>query len=295
MLALRRLWTTLFVVVDDHPINTSQRFSTTGMEDEQASLLLSLRETLQQQQVRLILASQSPRRREILDMMLGIRTTPSTTEQQQQQLYDVIVSPLDEEALHGTLSKSNPAQYTQTLAEHKAAALVATSFATTTIPTIVLASDTIVAHATGGVLEKPKSPQEARDMLTLLQNDVHDVHTGVALQVVLPAAEGQQRPAPQSFVDTARVQFAALGAEDIRAYVETGEPMDKAGAYGIQGMGGQFVESIQGDFFTVRHFAKKQEVWVLILILSPILSNPYPCCRSWDYRCIEQAKLWRAR
>lgn len=171
--------------------------------------------------VQLVLASASPRRAEILKLM-GLE-------------FQVMPSPLDESKLQSKLDKSQPTSYTQTLAEQKALALVQPGC-------LVLGSDTIVEHQ-NQILEKPFDKAQAKTMLLQLSGDTHHVHTGVALvrdQLIVA-----------SFVDTATVKFCDISEADIDAYIETGEPMDKAGSYGIQGIGGQFVESVDGDFFTV--------------------------------------------
>jgi septum formation protein len=199
----------------------------------------------------LILASQSPRRKEILEMM-GL-----------QGKFEATPSPLDESALQNELLRSStkPIEYTRILAERKALALAeslvfhapttsaANTATKTTTTTLVLGSDTIVAFD-DCILEKPVDAADAVRMLTMLQGNHHEVYTGVALvRVSHDGTEGVQLV--ECFTDTATVQFAALTEADIRAYVETGEPMDKAGSYGIQGMGGQIVASVHGDFFTV--------------------------------------------
>lgn len=191
------------------------------------------------QKVRLVLASQSPRRREILDMM-GLKGKFETTP-----------SPLDESALQmELLSTTDPADYVRILAEQKALALAEVLRPPESIGTtiIVLGGDTIVAFD-GCILEKPVNPADAERMLSILQGNQHDVHTGVAL---VRFNSGGEHVLLNSFTDTAKVQFAALSEADIATYVATGEPLDKAGSYGIQGIGGQMVSSIEGDFFTVR-------------------------------------------
>lgn len=182
--------------------------------------------------VKLILASQSPRRREILDMMgLGGK-------------YIATPSPLDESSLQKRLAKEDPKMYTRILAEEKAKALAVTL--DTKVPTLVLGSDTIV-DLEGKILEKPTDADSAVSMLKQLSDNFHQVHTGVAIYLV----QDTDVQLVSSFIDTAKVKFAELSEEDIKAYVETKEPMDKAGSYGIQGIGGQFVEKMEGDFFTV--------------------------------------------
>lgn len=215
------------------------------------SLILSSRDKLNNG-VKLILASQSPRRREILDMM-GLAGR-----------YTVQPSPLDETALQLRLTQplaltntttsttitSNtmtPQDYTLTLAQEKSKALAIQLAADRTTPsTLILGSDTIV-DLNGMILEKPTDDASAKAMLLALSATSHQVHTAVALYHVVD----QQYTLIDSFVDTAQVTFAHLQVRDINNYIATREPMDKAGSYGIQGMGGQFVESITGDFFSV--------------------------------------------
>jgi septum formation protein len=189
--------------------------------------------------VNLVLASQSPRRREILDMMgLGGKYTTQP-------------SPLDEESLQTELisQKLSSTDYTHRLAQAKAHALAVTQASSLTTTTFYLGSDTIV-ELDDMVLEKPKNTDQAKEMLRKLSGRDHHVHTGVAIYKVTPGSE-VTTTLVSSFVDTAQVTFATLSELDIAAYVQSGEPMDKAGSYGIQGIGGQFVSGLTGDFFTV--------------------------------------------
>lgn len=109
-------------------------------------------------------------------------------------------------------------------------------------PAVVLASDTVVALG-DRILGKPATPGEAEAMLRALSERSHEVITAVAV------ATGPDRTDVEAAV--ARVVFRALDEEDIGAYVESGEPMDKAGAYGIQGLAGAFVESVEGPYDAV--------------------------------------------
>jgi septum formation protein len=230
-------------------------------------LLLSMRGHLgaDEGKIRLILASQSPRRKEILDMM-GLK-----------DLYDVIHSPLDESALQAQLYEEGggdmpePKTYTRVLAEEKAKALAMEISSQVTQPTIVVGSDTIVAW-NDSILEKPKDKADAKIMLTQLSGSQHTVHTGVAIYRVLPQALSDQPVTlVTSFVDTANVVFATLSGADIDAYIATGEPMDKAGSYGIQGIGGQFVASMEGDFFTVMGLPMHRTSRQITIAISEIL------------------------
>lgn len=107
----------------------------------------------------------------------------------------------------------------------------------------VLGADTTVALSKH-VLEKPRSAAEAKRMLGHLSGRTHQVHTGVAL---LPI----HRAMPLLFCETTKVTFRKLTPAEIKAYVATGEPMDKAGAYGIQGGAAAFVRKIEGDYSNV--------------------------------------------
>jgi len=167
----------------------------------------------------LYLASGSPRRQELLGM-LGVtfeRLVPGVEEQRAPQ--------------------EAPQNYVTRLARDKARAGVA--LAARDLP--VLGADTIVV-LDGDVLEKPRDAAHAAEMLRRLSGQTHQVMTAVALADRLRVRE--------RLVIT-RVTFRALTAQDIAAYVESGEPMDKAGAYGIQGLGGCFVRSIEGSYHAV--------------------------------------------
>ena len=191
--------------------------------------------------LRLILASQSPRRTEILEMMgLAGRFTASP-------------SPLDEEKLQIELSQQeiSPIDYARTLAERKAHAYGAEALEISNDGVaLIIGSDTIV-DLDGRILEKPTNEEVAHSMLSSLSGNWHQVHTGVAVYAVGASKLSNDPELMFSFTDTARVKFSNLSDKDIKAYIATKEPMDKAGSYGIQGIGGQLVERIEGDFFTV--------------------------------------------
>ena len=162
----------------------------------------------------LILASRSPRRTQLLSM-LGI---PHRVE-----AADVQEMPLPREA---------PAAYVRRLARDKARAVPGAW---------VLGADTTVAIG-DGILEKPIDEADALRILTSLQGRRHEVHTAVCLR-----ADGREHEAQ----DATAVFFRPADDALLRAYVATGEPMDKAGAYGIQGYGAALIERIEGDFFGV--------------------------------------------
>jgi septum formation protein len=165
----------------------------------------------------LILASQSPRRSELL-ATAGFR-------------FSVRARPVEEARASG----ESPVDYARRLAQSKAEAVWDDA------DEIVLGADTVVV-VDGRVLEKPAHESDARDMLHLLSGSEHVVITGICL-----------RHAGGAIVDHAstQVRFSSMTAAEIDEYVATGEPMDKAGAYGIQGLASKFVERIDGCYFNV--------------------------------------------
>ncbi len=167
-----------------------------------------------------VLASASPRRRELLGL-LGI-------------VPDVLPANIEEVHRPG----ETPSDYVLRLAREKCAA-VAPTLAREEV--LLLAADTTVVLR-GQLLEKPRDTEDAVRMIGLLAGTHHVVHTALALRYRGREAAG---------VETTRVWFRPLTEAEIRAYVATGEPMDKAGAYGIQGFGAVLVEKIEGDYFTV--------------------------------------------
>ena len=168
----------------------------------------------------IILASASPRRRELMQM-LGVNDLK-------------ILPAVGEEKADGALA---PDGLVKALAAHKAREVAAKCGK----DDIVVAADTIVWHL-GRVYGKPHTEAEAAEMLRALSGDTHEVYTGVCVRL----GERELRAAERS-----AVHFRPLSEEEIAAYIQTGEPMDKAGAYGIQGRASLFVEGIEGDFFNV--------------------------------------------
>lgn len=112
-------------------------------------------------------------------------------------------------------------------------------------PAVIIAADTLVCIH-GALLGKPKTEQDAFRMLKTLQGAFHTVYTGVTL---IKTETG--RPVIQQFTEEARVYMRALDDREIRSYIATKEPMDKAGAYGIQEKGSLLIERIEGDYHTV--------------------------------------------
>ena len=175
-----------------------------------------------QQSVPIILASASPRRREIL-AMLGIE-------------FSVEASSADE-----TVALTEPGEIVTELAMRKAGAV----FRNHKEDCLVIGSDTIV-WKDNMILGKPADTAEAEAMLRSLSGDVNTVYTGVC---ILYRKNGTV--VRETFFEDADVRFAPMTEEEITWYASTGEPMDKAGAYAVQGLGGRFIRGIQGDFYTV--------------------------------------------
>ncbi|MCG5105094.1 Maf family protein [Oceanobacillus alkalisoli] len=107
--------------------------------------------------------------------------------------------------------------------------------------TVVLSADTIVSYE-HTIFEKPRNQTEAKQMISTLSDQVHDVYTGVMIRSL------QKKTV---FVERTSVEFWPLSEEEIDAYVATEDPYDKAGAYGIQSLGAMFVKQIIGDYYTV--------------------------------------------
>lgn len=188
---------------------------------------------------RLILASQSPRRRELLERA-GFD-------------FDVCTSSCDEESLK-TCNYPSPSDMALALARAKAETVLLTPAGhpgsdrasqdggTGSTAPVVVGADTVVV-IDAEVLGKPRDDDEAAQMLQMLSGRTHEVISAVCLC---------QKDCPSEvFHQTTRVSFYELSPSEIQAYVATGEPRDKAGAYGIQGYGVRLVERIQGDYFTV--------------------------------------------
>ena len=164
----------------------------------------------------IILASASPRRRELM----GYTQLPFTVE----------VADVQE------VQTGSPEEIVVRNAQLKERAVAALHEAR-----VILAADTVVA-INGMVLGKPADEKDAVRMLRMLQNTWHEVHTGVSLL----SDKGEQLAH-----EVSRVHFCAISSEAIKRYVKTGEPMDKAGAYALQGIGGMFVDRIEGSYSNV--------------------------------------------
>jgi septum formation protein len=168
--------------------------------------------------VKVVLASGSPRRRQLLEL-IGIE-------------HEVSPSNIDETIR----PRETPRRHAERLAREKASAV-----ASREPQRITVAADTIVV-VNRKVLGKPRDEDDARRMLSMLSGREHTVITAVAV------ARGRKL---RSAVEEVRVKFRRLRDDEIDAYIATGEPMDKAGAYGIQGFGATIVECVNGDYFAV--------------------------------------------
>jgi len=169
--------------------------------------------------ISLVLASQSPRRRELL-AQLGYQFTTQPAN------IDETIIPLE-----------SPQEYVQRLAAEKARYIAKNQSDTT----IVLGSDTSVIYQ-GEILGKPKDFAECQQHLSLLSGNTHQVLTAIA---VVKAGLSKE------VVISTDVEFKTLSATEIKNYWLTGEPQDKAGSYGIQGLAGQFVKRISGSYSSV--------------------------------------------
>ncbi len=118
--------------------------------------------------------------------------------------------------------------------------------------TLIISADTIISFC-GTVLEKPADPQSACTMLKLLSGKEHQVLTAVTIALLSPSPT-QNEAYVKTFCESTRVRFSDLSDETIAAYVATGEPLDKAGSYGIQGIGSSLVKGIDGCYFNVVGF-----------------------------------------
>lgn len=167
--------------------------------------------------MRLVLASASPRRARLLDQ-LGLR-------------YEVVPTDIDETRL----PDEGPAAYVERMAREKVRVVMGSG------DEVVVGADTAVVFE-GHVLGKPTHPEEARSMLRRLQGQRHEVFTAIAVGRLGKV---------ESLVDVTHVQILPMTDEEISDYVDGGEPMDKAGSYALQGLGGLYVESVAGSPSTV--------------------------------------------
>jgi septum formation protein len=169
---------------------------------------------------KIILASASPRRKEILEMT-GLKFTVDASDYEEDMDLEL-----------------GPHQLARFLSSEKAK-MIAVKYRNA----LVIAADTFIVFK-GGLLGKPHTREEARRMLTLLNNRRHSVITGFT---VIDTNTGKRL---SRSVET-RVYFKTMTEQEIETYINTGEPLDKAGAYAIQGLGAVIVKKIEGDYFNV--------------------------------------------
>ncbi|ELC8371679.1 Maf-like protein [Clostridium perfringens] len=172
--------------------------------------------------MKVILASKSPRRVEILEKIV--------------KEFEVVQSNFDENTID---FKGDVENYVKDLSRNKAIEVSKRL----NEPSIVIAADTVVFQ-NGKVLEKPKSEEDAFSMLSSLSGNTHKVYSGICLI-------NTYDDTVVTDCDCTEVKFSELNPRQIRNYINSGEPMDKAGAYGIQGLGGAFVERIEGCYYNV--------------------------------------------
>ena len=172
--------------------------------------------------MKVILASKSPRRVEILEKIV--------------KEFEVVESNFDENTID---FKGDIEKYVKDLSRNKAIEVSKRL----NEPSIVIAADTVV-FKNGKVLEKPKNEEDAFSMLSSLSGNTHKVYSGICLI-------NTYDDTVVTDCDCTEVRFSELNPRQIRNYINSGEPMDKAGAYGIQGLGGAFVEGINGCYYNV--------------------------------------------
>ncbi|MCR5594301.1 MAG: Maf family protein [Lachnospiraceae bacterium] len=175
------------------------------------------------------LASASPRRREIIEK-LGIKADIRVSGADEET--DI----LDPEALVTELSKKKAVSVSADI--HKAQ--------DDDQPYCVIGADTVVS-IDGMILGKPKDEQDAADMLSRLSGRTHQVFTGVTIVICKPG----QNEDTISFCEKTDVDFCEMTKDEIDAYIATGDPMDKAGAYGVQSLAAPYVSGIKGDYYNV--------------------------------------------
>lgn len=196
---------------------------------------------------RVVLASKSPRRKKLLEQIgLSFKVSPSNAEE--------------------LSSQSDPALLVEELALLKAEDVSAGH-----PECFIIGADTVVVHQ-NEIIGKPKDKEDAFEILSSLSNSTHSVFTGVAF---VKSDKNGHIVSKNTFHEQTKVTFSALGEVDIKNYIETGNPMDKAGAYGIQDdLGALFVEKIEGDYYNVvgfplNRFYRELKLFVPELTLIP--------------------------
>lgn len=187
----------------------------------------------------IILASASPRRKELL-AQIGYDFT-------------VVVSDVDE-----NIEKCEPSEYVKELSKRKAMAVASMVGADSNegCSTVIIGADTVVAIG-GEILGKPRDEEDAVKMLLMLSGQCHSVYTGVTLiratkeSNMSNMANEKSNMSIEFFCDETKVYMYPISEKEARDYVASGEPMDKAGSYAIQGIAGKFVEKIEGSYNNV--------------------------------------------
>lgn len=184
---------------------------------------------------RIVLASGSPRRKELLEQIgIEFEICPAKGE-------EVITKNIPDEVVQ-ELSRQKAMEVASGIAAYNEAHpdLV------TPQDILVIGADTVVAY-NGQILGKPKDEADARRMLTMLAGNVHSVYTGVTFVVM--GSDG--RTGAYTFAEKTDVHMFPMSEQEIERYIQTKEPMDKAGAYAIQGKCGIYIEKIDGDYYNV--------------------------------------------
>lgn len=180
---------------------------------------------------RIVLASASPRRRELLSLT-GVK-------------FQVLPGNIEEKA-----SNSRPSQMVRELSRQKALAVFESFSEEEKEKILVIGADTLVS-IDGRILGKPEDEQKAEEMLMLLQGNTHQVYTGVTLITREVDENGKSVRRICTFAEKTSVTMYPVSQTEIRDYIATGEPMDKAGAYGIQGRCAAWIQKLAGDYSNV--------------------------------------------
>jgi septum formation protein len=175
----------------------------------------------------IILASGSPRRKEILEQV-GIPFTVKASNKEE------------------IITESEPVNIVKDLASMKANDIAENA----KVNDVIIGCDTIVAY-NDQIMGKPKDEEDAKRMLQLLQDDVHEVFTGVSVIIKMITDDGSICDKEINFAVETKVYVNAMTEEQIEAYVATKEPMDKAGAYAVQGKFAAHIKKLDGDYYNV--------------------------------------------
>lgn len=175
----------------------------------------------------IILASGSPRRKEILEQV-GIPFTVRASNKEE------------------VLTENEPVNIVKSLASMKANDIAEKA----KVNDVIIGCDTIVAY-NNRIMGKPKNEEDAKCMLQLLQNDVHEVYTGVSIIIKMEAEDGSVCDKEINFAVETKVYVNAMTEQQIESYVATKEPMDKAGAYAVQGKFAVHIRKLDGDYYNV--------------------------------------------